>query len=111
MFFGINTEAVEILHDEDVDKALDLGPPNMQRGIIKRIIDYDKNYRLKHHSKSKIERAILALYIFSKESDQRGFRELGDALKKYSSKNGVYANFAKIDASLQNVGGQLYWNP
>jgi hypothetical protein len=111
MFFGINTEAAEILNDGGVDRAMDLGPPNMRKGIMKRIIDYDNNYRLKTYSNSKIERAILALYIFSKESDHPGFSELGAALKKYSSQNGIYANFAKIDSSLKSVGGQLYWEP
>lgn len=111
MFSNINKEAADLLNADAVHAALDLGPPNMKRGIMQRIIDYDNNYRLKKYSKSKIERAILALYIFSKESTQPGFRELGGVLKKYSSENGIDANFTKIDSSLKNIGGQLFWEP
>ena len=78
---------------------------------MKRIIDYDKDYRLKKYAKSKLERAVLALYIFSKELDTPEYVALAETLKSYSSKKAINANFAKIDSSLKYVNGNLYWNP
>lgn len=109
--FGINFEAGKILADDNVSSALSAGGTEMQRGIMKRIIDYDKDYRLKKYAKSKTERAILALYIFSKEVESSDYEQLKIAVKTYASSVGVNANFSKIDSSLKLIDGRLYWDP
>jgi hypothetical protein len=109
--FGISFEAGELLADEEIDSALDNGGNDMRRGIMRRLIDYDAKYKLKKYSRSKTERAILSLYIFSKELDNSAYRNLQTAVKSYAARKGITANFGKIDGSLRRVDGQLYWNP
>ena len=109
--FGISFEAGQLLADEAIDLATYDKDKTMAMGLMKRVIDYDSNYQLKKYSRSKMERAILSLYIFSKEQETQAYLELRRAVKNYATNNGINANFKKIDDSFKCINGQNYWDP
>lgn len=107
--FGINYEVGTLLQDPDVSAALSSG--DLRMGIVRRLTVYDRDYKLKRISKSKLERAVLAAYIFAKEAESIEFKEFRNSLFKFDRKIQLNANFSKVDTSLKSFGGVLHWDP
>lgn len=108
--WSINMEVGRLLADQGISDALDAGGGEMRRGIMKRCLDYDSNYGLKRLGFNKDQRAVAAIYIFSKEVKAPAYENLEIAVKKYGNFVGANSVFSKIDGCLVWQDGQLYWN-
>ena len=111
MFWVINDEVASLVTDEVISDALSEGGRELRAGIMKRCIDYDRNYRLKSLGFNKHQRAVGAMYIYSKEVKSPIYENLERAVRDYASRVGASSIFPHIDERLVWKGGNLYWNP
>ena len=111
MFWSINMEVGRLLADDEISNALFSGDREMAMGIMKRCLDYDSIYKLKRLGFNKDQRAVGALYIFSKEVKSSAYESLEMAVRAYAIRIGASSVFAAIDKCLVWQDGHLYWNP
>jgi len=111
MFWTINMEVGRLLADDGVSDALRSGGREMQLGIMKRCIDYDKDYQLKRLGLNKDQRAVGALYIFSREVQSSSYECLETAVRTYAYQIGADSVFSEIDTHLVWQNGRLCWLP
>ena len=111
MFWSINMEVARLLTDAGISAALESGGGEMIKGIMKRCLDYDKDYELKRLGFNKDQRAVGAIYIFSKEVKSPAYVCLGTAVRTYAAHVGASSVFAEIDMRLTWIDGHIYWNP
>ena len=110
MFWSINMEVGRLLADDGISDALHSDEREMGIGIMKRCLDYDKDYKLKSLGFNKDQRAVGAIYIFSKEVKSHAYERLETAVRTYAAHVGVSSVFAEIDRRLIWKDGHLYWN-
>ena len=108
MFWSINMEVGRLLADDGILDALHSG---MEMGIMKRCLAYDSNYKLKRLGFNKDQRAVGAIYIFSKEVKSPAFESLEKAVRAYGTRGGASSVFGDIDKCLIWKDGYSYWNP
>ena len=114
MFWSINMEVAQLLNDDEISAALgapDSGGREMRVGIMKRCLDYDKDYGLKRLGLNKDQRAVGAIYIFSKEVKSPAYERLEATVRAYAAHVGASSIFAEIDRRMIWKDGRLYWNP
>lgn len=111
MFWSINMEVGRLLADDGISNALHSGDRGMAMGIMKRCLDYDSNYKLKRLGFNKDQRAVGAIYIFSKEVKSPAYESLEKAVRAYAIRVGAPSVFGAIDKCLIWQDGHLYWNP
>ena len=110
MFWSINMEVGRLLADDSISDALHSGGSEMTMGIAKRCLDYDKDYKLKRLGFNKNQRAVGAIYIFSKEVKSIEYERLEKAVRNYATHVGAISVFAEIDGHMIWKDGYLYWN-
>ena len=110
MFWSINMEVGRLLADDGISDALHSDGREMGIGIMKRCLDYDKDYELKRLGFNKDQRAVGAIYIFSKEVKSPAYERLETAVRTYAAHVGASSVFAEIDRRLIWKDGHLYWN-
>jgi hypothetical protein len=108
MFWSINMQLGRLLADDGISDALRSGGMEMQMGIMKRCLDYDKNYQMKRLGLTKDQRAVGAIYIFSKEVKSPAYERLEAAIRTYGAHVGASSVFAEIDRYLSWEDGRLY---
>lgn len=111
MFWSINMEVARLISDDGISRALHSGESKMRMGIMKRCLDYDKDYKLKKLGFNKDQRAVGAIYIFSKEVKSPAYEHLEKAVRTYAAHVGASSVFAEIDKRLIWQDERLYWNP
>lgn len=111
MFWSINMEVGRLIADDEISNALSSGDREMMMGIMKRCLDYDKNYNLKRLGFNKNQRAVGSLYIFSKEVKSPAYENLEKAVRAYAIRVGASLVFAAIDKCLVWQDDHLHWNP
>ena len=111
MFWSINMEVGRLLADDGILNTLYSVESGMAIGIMKRCLDYDSNYKLKRLGFNKDQRAVGAIYIFSKEVKSPAYESLEKAVRAYATRVGASSVFEKIDKCLVWQDGHLYWNP
>lgn len=104
-------EVGRLLADDGIRNALDSGGDEMVIGIMKRCLDYDSTFKLKRLGFNKDQRAVGAIYIFSKEVKSPAYESLEKAVRAYAIRVGASAVFGAIDKCLIWQDGRLYWNP
>src|SRR5689334_23382903 len=109
LFGGIRLAVGRLLNDEEIEKALNAGGNDMQTGIMPRCIDYDRDYKLSRLGLGADQRAVGALYIFSKEVKSAPYVQLEKAVRNYAASKGLGSPFEKIDRHLSWVNGRMIW--
>lgn len=107
-----------IMQDEIIAKALRSGGDNFQRGIVKRVVDYNNNYQLfryaDQYSPNRDQQiALLALYLFSEE-DKKSLphMDLSHAILIYDMKHNLNTNFSALEGDIyRNDDGRILINP
>lgn len=110
-FWSINMEVGRLLNDDGISDALRSDVREMQMGIMKRCLDYDKNYELKRLGFNKDQRAVGAIYMFSTEVKSPKYERLETAVRTYAARVGASSVFAEMDRHCILKDGQRYWNP
>lgn len=98
-----------LLNDDHISHALRAGGDQMETGIIKRCVDYDKDFKLRRLGLNRDQRAIAALYIFAKEINSEEYHRLEAAIRDYAKRTGVRPPFKQVDSHLSWPGGQTTW--
>ena len=113
---GLRGAIGRMLDNAVISKALDEGNEGMKGmdhisyGIFKRLLDYDKEYNLNRFGFTDDQRAIAALYIYSKEVRSPLYARVEAAVRGYAAENGCGAPFAKLDSHITWVDGHMTWN-
>ena len=108
---GIQDEVLQLITSTEINRALHTDDDNFRKGIIKRCIDYDKDFALKKLSLGAHQRAVGALYIYSRELSTTPHLNLEAAVRSYALRNKIAEPFTKIDAKLKRVDGRMVWMP
>jgi len=98
-----------LLNDDGVSDALRAGGAEMQNGIMARCVDYDKDFKLNRLGLNADQRAVGALYVYSKEVKSAPYARLELAVRSYATKNSLDPPFTKIDSHINWVDGQMTW--
>jgi hypothetical protein len=109
IFGSIRAEIVQLIVSREIDTALSTDDINFRKGIIQRCIDYDKNYDLRRFSLSAHQRAVAALYVYSKELTTAPYVRLEAAVRSYAKTRNIPQPFTTIDANLTRIDGRLAW--
>ncbi|WP_286705305.1 hypothetical protein [Acidiphilium sp. 37-64-53] len=110
-FNRIGMAVGRLLADAEVHDALAEGGYDMQAGIMRRCLDYDHNYRLRRLRLNPDQRAVAAMYIFSKEVQSAPYARLGAAVENYATEKGISPPFAKVDTHISWIGDRMAWTP
>lgn len=105
----IRTAVGRMLNDEGISDALRAGGDQMEIGIMARCVDYDKEFKLRRLGLNADQRAVAALYIFSKEVKSAQYARLGSAVRGYATNNGLGFPFAKVDSHITWADGHMTW--
>lgn len=81
----------------------------MQTGIMARCVAYDKDFKLRRLGLNADQRAVSALYIFSKEVDSVEYRKLENAARGYVTRTGIRSPFESIDKHISWNDGEMTW--
>ncbi|MGH9351354.1 MAG: hypothetical protein ACRD2G_04210 [Terriglobia bacterium] len=98
-----------LLNDQGISDALRAGREEIERGIMPRCVDYDKEFKLRRLGLNADQRAVAALYIYSKEIKSAQYARLESAVRRYAANNGLGSPFAKVDSHITWVGGHMTW--
>jgi hypothetical protein len=98
-----------LLNDDGISAALRAGGDEMRNGIMQRCVDYDKDFKLKRLGLNADQRAVAALYIYSKEVKSAQYARLESAVRSYATNNGLGSPFTKVDSHIIWVDGHMTW--
>jgi hypothetical protein len=109
--FGIGVRAAigRLLNDDQVSGALRLGGEEIQTGIMARCVDYDRDFRLRRLGLDPDQRAVAALYIFSKELQSKEYKQLEAAIRDYARRAHIRPPFSNVDRHLSWPDGKMTW--
>jgi hypothetical protein len=98
-----------LLNDDQISDALRSGGDQMQTGIMTRCVDYDRDFKLRRLGLSADQRAVSALYIFSKEVKSKEYITLEEAIRNYVKRMNIHPPFANVDKHITWVKGEMTW--
>ena len=98
-----------LLNDDRIRDALRSGGDQMQMGIMSRCVDYDRDFKLGRLGLDADQRAVSALYIFSKEVKSSEYRQLENSIRDYVKRTGIRPPFTNVDRHMSWIDGQMTW--
>lgn len=111
MFFRMDIRGAvgRLLDNDEINAALHAGGDDMMNGIMSRCVDYDRDFRLNKLRLNADQRAIAALYIFSKEVKSPLYSKLKSAVRNYARGNAIEPPFETVDKHQTWVDGRMTW--